>query len=136
MAFLLAFSLIFAFRDTLRALAEFFDIRAIRRVFRNSWAIVLMHGALVALLILYQLVERPQDFGLAIIVAGLFLVPGLSLAWLLVTDAAEAFGPRKRRKRLQGMTPLQLHRTTANTAGPSTQATSNQFSQRTRRSNR
>lgn len=136
MAFLLAFSLLFSFRDTLRALAEFFDIRAIRRVVRQPLGAALLLGLLLALVFLGLWMGDAEYFFLLLIFAGLFLVPGLSLAWLLVTDTVEALGPRKRCKRLQGMTPLQLQRTTANTAGPSTQPASSQFNQQTRRSNR
>ena len=96
--FLLVFSLIFSFRDTIRALAEFFDIRAIRRLFRKPLATAILLGFLVVLACLSMLFEDLRDFGLAIALAGLFLVPGLSLSWLVVTDASEVYGRRKRRR--------------------------------------
>lgn len=90
--FLLVFSLVFSFRDTIRALAEFFDIRAIRRLLRKPLAIVFVHAFVVVLLLGWCCFEDLCAFGLALTLIGLFLVPGLSLAWILVTDVFEAFG--------------------------------------------
>ncbi len=94
---LLAFSLIFSFRDTIRALAEFFDIRAIRRVFREGPAVAFLFASLGIFACLSLLVEDLRDLGLLLCLAGLFLVPGLSLAWLVVTDAHDLYRQRKRR---------------------------------------
>ena len=99
-AFLLAFSLIFSFRDTVRALAEFFDVRAIRRLFRKPLTVVFLLGFLSCLGFLSFLFENPRDFGLFLSLAGIILVPGLSLAWLVISDVRELYRPRKRRERL------------------------------------
>lgn len=90
--FLLVFSLIFSFRDTIRALAEFFDIRAIRRLLRKPLAIVFVHAFVVVLLLFCCSFEDLRDFGLALALIGLFFVPGLSLAWIVVTDVFEVYG--------------------------------------------
>ena len=93
--FLLAFSLIFSFRDTSRALAEFFDIRAIRRLFRSPLAIVSLLVLFAFFALLWQVAG---DFTLALILTGIFLVPGLSLVWLLVTEVLEVLRNRRERR--------------------------------------
>lgn len=98
-AVLLAFSLVFSFRDTVRALAEFFDIRAIRRLFRKPHAVgfaLVLVGVLVSF---WLLSEDPWDISLSHILAAIFLVPGLSLAWTLVAEVYDSFRTGRKRRR-------------------------------------
>ena len=96
LAFLLALSLIFAFRDTRRALAEFFDVRAIRRLRKTPRAATAIAVAFVATAVYVGLHVDPGEFLMALSLVFLLVVPGLCLAWIVLSDVVEAIRNRRR----------------------------------------
>ena len=100
--FLLVFCLIFSFRDTIQGIGEFFDIRAIRRLLRKPLVAVLLGACLVAFVpavaFAWLVPGGGENLLLLVIFAGLLLVPGLSLAWLLVSEALDQIRAFRRRR--------------------------------------
>ena len=97
----LLFALAFSFRDTIRGVAEFFDIRAVRRFLRRPFRTTVAIGAVTGLfMFLWLLVSGPDDsllFFLALV--PLIVVPGLALLWLVLSDIWEAIHDRRKRSR-------------------------------------
>ena len=101
LAIVLLFGLIFAFRDTVRGIVEFFDLRAIRRFFRRPWRAAAVIGGLVLFFVsLWFLLSKPGGSLFYFLgVAPLVLVPSLALLWLIVSDIYQGVRKRRRQRR-------------------------------------
>jgi hypothetical protein len=97
----LIFALAFSFRDTIRGVGEFFDIRAVRRLLRQPWKAAVTIGAVLGLFVLlWLLVSGPDDsLFLFLALVPLIVVPGLALVWLILSDIWEAIHDSRKRTR-------------------------------------
>ncbi len=98
-AIVLLFAFAFSFRDTVRGMAEFFDVRALRRFRRRPWqATITIGGVATFFALLWMLVSGPDDSPLLFLgLAPLIVVPGIALAWLIISDISQGIGDRRRR---------------------------------------
>ncbi len=78
---------------------KFFEIGAIRRLLRDPLAVAILFGCMVVLVSLWVHFDDPREFGFALVFAGIFLVPALSMAWVLVTELCESYRIGRRRRR-------------------------------------
>lgn len=97
----LLFALAFSFRDTIRGVAEFFDIRAVRRFLRRPWrAAVTAVAVMGVFVLLWLLASGPDDSLLPFLaLAPLIVIPSLALLWLIFADAWQAIYDRRKRNR-------------------------------------
>lgn len=108
-AAILIFALAFSFRETIRGLVEFFDIRAIRRFLRRSRIASIIIASLTALsLCLWLFVWVVWDSGNLIVGAVVFLafvplvlLPSLAFLWTLISDIYQDLRFRRRSLRRQ-----------------------------------
>ena len=106
----LLFALAFPFADTIRGIAEFFDVRAIRRFLRQRRKAAVTLGGLAAFFaLLWFLVSGPDDSPLLFLsLVPLVVVPSLALVWLIVSDIWEVMRDHRRRNRRRRQAPQKL----------------------------
>jgi mannose/fructose/N-acetylgalactosamine-specific phosphotransferase system component IIC len=97
----LVFALVFSFRDTVRSVAEFFDVRAIRLFLRRPWRAAVTIAVVVGLFLLLWGLGSGRDDSLLLFLAliPLIVAPGLALAWLILSDAWHAIRDKRKRDR-------------------------------------